>query len=330
MKNLRPLVRFLLGSMALSLAALTARSAPPIPHLEKQGTAMRLIVDGKPFLILGGELSNTGSSSLEYMKPVWPRMTKLNLNTVLVAVAWDWIEPEEGKYDFTLVDGLLAGARANNQRVVFLWFGSWKNGISSFVPAWVKANQERFPRVQLKTGKSIEILSTLSETNRDADARAYAAFMRHVREVDAEKRTVIMIQMENEVGAFGDSRDRSAAADAAFAKPVPAELMSYLVQHKDGLMPEFRAVWEKAGFKTAGNWEEVFGVGPATDEIFMAWNYARYMNRITAAGKAEYPLPVYTNTWIVQPEDKGSGDYPSGGPEPHVLDIWRAGAPAID
>ena len=54
------------------------------------------------------------------------------------------------------------------------------------------------------------------------------------------------------------------------------------------------------------------------------------MDRISAAGKAEYPIPVFTNTWIVQPEDKVPGDYPSGGPELDVRDIWRAGAPHID
>jgi beta-galactosidase GanA len=136
-----------------------------------------LIVDGKPWLILGGETANTASSDLAYMKTVWPQLTHLNLNTVLVAVAWSWVEPTEGQFDFTLVDGLLDGARQNNLRVVVLWFGSWKNGISSFVPAWVKADQQRFPRVQIKSGKSIEVLSTLSEANREADTRAYVAFL---------------------------------------------------------------------------------------------------------------------------------------------------------
>ena len=125
----------------------------------------------------------------------------------------------EGKYDFTLVDGLLAGARKHNLRLIFLWFGSWKNGLSSFAPAWVKADQARFPRAQLKNGKSVEVLSTFSEANLQADTRAYTAFMHHLREVDAAQHTVIMIQLENEVGVIGDSRDRSAAADAAFARP---------------------------------------------------------------------------------------------------------------
>jgi hypothetical protein len=305
-------------------------AAAEIPHLRKQGTATQLMVDGKPFLVLGGELANTASSSLEYMNSVWPRLNKMNLNTVLVAIAWAWIEPEEGKFDFSLVDGLLAGARSNNQRIIFLWFGSWKNGISSFVPAWIKSNQERFPRVQIKGGKSIEVLSAFSDSNRHADGRAYAAFMRHLREVDSDKRTVIMVQMQNEVGILGDSRDRCASANEAFAGHVPGALMGYLQKNRGTLLPEFVKLWASAGSKASGTWQEVFGPGTETDEIFMAWSYARYLDRLAQLGKAEYPLPVFTNTWIVQPEDKGPGDYPSGGPEPMVLDVWRAGAPDID
>jgi hypothetical protein len=329
--NLRSLIRCL----AVCLVALaTVRAEPPadpqIPRLEKRGQATQLIVDGKPWLILGGEIANTASSDLAYMETVWPQLARLNLNTVLVAVAWSWVEPAEGTFDFTLVDGLLDGARRTNLRVVFLWFGSWKNGISSFVPAWVKANQQRFPRVQIKNGKSIEVLSTLSEANREADTRAYVAFMRHLKEVDGQNRTCLMIQMQNEVGVLGDSRDRSAAANAAFAGAVPKELMGYLGKHQAELYPDLARRWAEAGGRTAGTWEAVFGAGAPADEAFMAWNYSRYMEHMTAAGKAEYPLPVFTNTWIVQPEDLGPGDYPSGGPEPLTIDIWKAGAPSID
>jgi len=301
-----------------------------IPHLQKQGTATQLIVNDKPYLILGGEVSNTASSNLEYMDSIWPKLNKMNFNTVLVAVAWAWVEPEEGKFDFSLVDGLVKGARAHDLRIVFLWFGSWKNGISSFVPSWVKADQERFPRVQIKSGKSIEVLSALNDTNRESDTRAYTAFLRHIREIDSKKNTVIMIQLQNEVGVLGDSRDRSKPANEAFAKDVPKELMDYLRKRKSSLSPELLKVWETTDYKTNGNWQEVFGASPATDELFMAWNYAQYMNKMAAAGKAEYPLPVFTNSWIVQPEDKGPGDYPSGGTEPLNMDIWKAGAPNID
>ncbi len=301
-----------------------------IPHLQKQGTTSQLIVDGKPFLILGGEVSNTASSSLDYMNSVWPKLNQMNFNTVLVAVAWGWVEPEEGKFDFSLVDGLLEGARSHNLKVVFLWFGSWKNGISSFVPDWIKADQAKFPRVKVKSGKSIEVLSTLSDRNLEYDTRAYTAFLNHIRKVDSENRTVVMIQLQNEVGVLGDSRDRSKPADDAFAKVVPKELMDYLLKKKESLFPELLKIWETSGYRTNGTWEEVFGTGPSADELFMAWNYARYMDKMAAAGKTEYPLPVFTNSWIVQPEDKGPGDYPSGGPEPLTLDIWKAGAPNID
>lgn len=327
--NFRCIILLMLFFAVVSCTTKT-QTPSKIPHLQKQGTATQLIVDDKPFLILGGEVSNTASSSLDYMNTVLPNLKKMNFNTVLIAVAWAWVEPEEGKFDFSLVDGLLKEAEENNLKVVFLWFGSWKNGISSFVPDWVKADQKRFPRVQVKSGKSIEVLSTLSDTNKEYDTRAYSAFMRHIREVDSEKNTVLMIQLQNEVGVLGDSRDRSIQANEAFAKAVPGELMEYLLKNKDTLLPELGKVWETTGYKAEGSWEEVFGTTPATDEIFMAWNYSRYMDEMAAAGKAEYPLPVFTNTWIVQPQDKVPGDYPSGGPEPLTLEIWRAGAPHID
>jgi hypothetical protein len=319
----------------LSLLALVASCAvaavdPALPHLEKRGAATQLVVDGKPMLVLAGELSNTATSSLDYMAPVWPRLKRLNLNTALAGVAWDWIEPEEGRFDFTLVDGMLRQAREQNMHIALIWFASWKNGLSSFAPAWVKRDQQRFPRVRIASGKSVEILSVFGEATRDADAKAFAALMRHIREVDGQQHTVIMEQMQNEVGILGDSRDRLPVAEAAFAGPVPAELMRFLQGRGDKLWPDLRKVWEAAGAKTSGTWTEVFGPTPAADEIFQAWHYARYMEKIAAAGKAEYPTPIFTNTWIVQPEDKGPGDYPSGGPEPLVLDVWKAGAPSID
>jgi hypothetical protein len=319
-----------ISSFVLVAAPAQTKSDSKIPHLEKRGPVTQLIVDGKPFLVLAGELHNSSSSSLEYMKPIWPRLVKMNLNTVLAVVSWEQVEPAEGRFDFTVVDGLLREARQQHLRLVILWFGSWKNGTSRYEADWVKTDQARFPRVVNKDGKSLEILSTLGEATREADAKAFAALMRHLRAVDAREHTVIMIQMQNEVGVLGDSRDRSPAANAAFARPVPKELLDYLQQHKNTLLPELRKIWDAAGNKTAGTWEEIFGKGTATDEIFQAWNYARFCNRVSEAGKAEYALPTFVNTWIVQPEDKGPGDYPSGGPQAHVHDLWRAGAPKID
>ena len=304
--------------------------ASGIPHLRKQGTATQLIVDGKPFLALAGELGNNTATSLEYMKPVWPKLVDTKLNSVLAAVSWAQIEPEEGKFDFRVLDGVIREARNHNLRLVLLWFASWKNGQSSYAPDWVKRDFERFPRAQNAAGRSIEVLSPFSEANRDADARAFAALMRHVKAVDGRRHTVIMIQVENEIGV-PDSRDRSPLATRADEEPVPKELMDYLQQHKDGLIPELRQVWEANGFKTSGTWEELFGKGAATDEIFMAWIFAHYVGRAAEAGKAEYPLPMFVNSWVPGfAKEKQRPNGQSGSPMPDTLDVWRAGAPHID
>jgi beta-galactosidase GanA len=300
-----------------------------LPHLRQQGTATQLVVDGQPFLIRGGELGNSTSSSLEYMRPVWPKLAALKLNTVVIPVYWELIEPVEGKFDFSLVDGLIREARQHQLRLVPLWFASWKNSMSCYAPAWVKRDAQRFPRSQDRGGRGMEILSPFNKENMEADASAFAAFMQHLREVDGNEHTVIMVQVENEIGMIPDSRDRSPIADKLFNGPVPPELMSYLEQHRDALIPEFRAVWAEGGFKTRGTWQEVFGESVWTDEIFMAWYFARYVNRVAQRGRAEYRLPMYVNAALIRPGYQ-PGQYPSAGPLPHIMDVWRAGAPQID
>jgi beta-galactosidase GanA len=336
-----------------------AAADPAAPHLQRQGTATQLVVDGQPLLIRGAELNNSSASSLDYLKPLWPRLAASRLNTVLATVSWELIEPEEGRFDFKLVDGLVNDARASNLRLVLLWFGSWKNGKSTYQPLWVKTNQARFPLVQNEQGKSLNTLTPFSDANCESDARAFAALMRHLREVDGRQHTVLMIQVENEMGVLEDSRDYGPVANQAFAGPVPPELMAYLVAHRDALVPELRELWDANGSRPSGTWTEVFGPGkpagkeipvrtlspPMTeqehetawrslywpvDEIFMAWRYARYVNKVAEAGKAEYPLPMYVNAWLQQRDHAWPGTYPSGGPLPQVMNVWQACAPAID
>ncbi|MDR0901553.1 MAG: DUF5597 domain-containing protein [Opitutaceae bacterium] len=322
-------VLFSLFTLHLLLFAATAAAADSaLPHLRRQGAATQLIVDGKPYLALAGELHNSSGTSRAYMAPHWPRLAAANLNTVLAAVPWDVVEPAEGVFDFSMVDHLVADAREHGLRLVLLWFGSWKNGLSHYAPAWVKADTARFPRARTAQG-TLEILSVFSEAARDADARAYAALLRHLRETDT-RRTVIMMQVQNEAGLHADSRDRSALADAAWAQPVPAALLDHLQKNRDRLAPSLHALWRDAGFKTAGAWADVFGSGPAAEEAFMAWHYARYVDRVAAAGKREHALPAFVNAWIVQPSDELPGEYPTGGPQARVLDLWRAAAPSID
>lgn len=308
------------------------------PHLRKHGSATQLVVDGKPFLIAGGELHNSSSSSLAYMQSIWERLLDSQINTVLAAVSWELVEPAEGRFEFALVDRLLQDARRRDLRLILLWFGSWKNGVSSYIPGWVKQDTQRYPRAKRRNGKSMEVLSTLAEANWEADARAFAALMAHLREVDGAHHTVIMVQVENEVGVLGDSRDHSPMANSTFDGPVPGELIEQLTQHRHELHAGLRRRWEEHGFKPAGSWEAVFGGGAETDELFMAWHYARYIDQVAAAGKAAYDLPMFVNAWLnavvtqqgLPAGGKSPGDWPSGGPLPHTLDIWLAGAPHID
>jgi hypothetical protein len=316
--------------LTFTLTSCTEQLESPLPKLETKGIATQLIVDGKPYLVLGGELHNSSSTSREYMKEFWPQLKASGMNTVLAAVEWSLIEPAESKYNFTIVDEMLADARNNDLRLILLWFGSWKNGQSHYAPEWVKADYKRFPRIKGENGKALEIITPLNKENLDADAKAFSALMKHLNEVDKLERTVIMIQAENEVGILGSARDHGDAANVAFNSIVPQELMNYLTAHKENLLPETTELWASSDFKTSGTWTEVFGESDKCDEIFMAWHYATYLNEVTKAGKAQYNLPMFVNAWLVQLQDKRPGDYPSGGPQAHMLDIWRAGAPDVD
>lgn len=271
------------------------------PHLEKRGSVTQLIVKDQPWLILGCELHNSTSSNREYMYQYWDKLKDSGINTVLAVVAWEQLEPQEGVFDFTEVDYLINDARAHDMKLALLYFGSWKNGFTSYTPTWVKRDTKRFPLAQTPEGKKIPILSTFGEETCKADAKAYATLMRHIREIDAKEQTVVMMQMENEVGLHGHTRDFCPEANAAMAKleGVPEDIVK------------------------AGNQDRI-------DEAFMAYHYAKYMDRITEAGKAEYDIPVFVNAWIVQPEDTRPGNYPSGGPQAQNHQIYREAAPHID
>ena len=228
-------------------------------------------------------------------------------------------------------------------RLVLIWFASWKNGGSSYVPLWVKTNPQRFAVQQTKPraagrggmfggagGARMGPLSPLGEASMLADAKAFRALMRHIKETDPQH-TVIMMQVENEMGLLGDSRDRSRLAEAAWTKPVPAELMNYFSKNRATLLPEMQEVWGRNGYRTSGTWAEVFGNDEWAEEVFMAWHYSRYLNQVISEGKAELNIPMYVNAWLgPQPGAVLPGDWPSGGPVARVMDVWRAGAPPAD
>lgn len=334
------------------------------PRLDKKKGNWELMVDGKPYLMLAGELHNSSTGSAHHMRSIWKRMAQKNLNTVIAAVSWELTEPEEGKFDFSLVDEMIRGAREANLRLVLLWFGSWKNGASTYVPGWVKRNPKRFPLAHFKGGEPTNTLSALGKNSMEADTRAFTALMKHLKQVDSQAHTVIAVQIENEVGTLDAAsswggwpnramRDYSPLADKAFESDVPRELLQYLKKNQKTLQPAVRTAWEAQGCKMQGTWEEVFGTtDPAhpieadhgqldeserwkwqfpylTEELFNTWNYATYMESMARAAKSIHPLPLFVNAWI-KGDFKEPGKYPSGGPHPHLVDLWRAAAPDID
>jgi beta-galactosidase GanA len=299
------------------------------PRLVHHNGVTQLFVDGKPFLIFGGELGNSTSSNINYMRPVWRKLKSMHLNTVLAPVYWELLEPAEGKFDFTLIDSMMADARKQDLKLIILWFGSWKNSMSCYAPEWIKLNQQKFECAKDSKGNGLEILSAFNKINLTADMNAFATLMKHIARVDSMEKTVLMVQVENEIGMLTEAREYTDAANLAFHQKVPEQLMDYLKKNKNELVPEFVTYWSKNGFSTTGSWEEMFGKSLATDELFQAWQYAIYTNAVAAAGKKTYDIPMYVNA-ALNYKNVLPGQYPSGGPLPHLMDIWQAAAPAID
>lgn len=298
------------------------------PHLRRQGTATQLIVHGKPMLILGGELGNSTASDLKYLNQYWPTLKAIGLNTVIATIEWDQIEPREGSFDFSSVDGLIQQAEANNVKLVLLWFGAWKNSTSSYAPPYIKHGWQKYAKTQDDKGVPQDILSPYDIDTLKADQRALGAVMAHVKNVD-RNHTVVMVQVENEIGMLPVVRDYSPLAQQAFKGQVPQALTNYLRKNQSTLHPYVRNAWAAKGDKAAGTWTEVFGDGVEGQEIFQAWGFAVFANELTKAGKAAYNLPMYVNVALNRPDQK-PGQYPSAGPLPHLFDVWKAAGPDID
>src|SRR3954451_2666628 len=312
----------------------------PLPVLRATAGGTQLVVDGRPALLLGGQLHNSSASSPAHMLPVWDRLAGMGIGAVIGAASWAQVEPVEGTFDFSTVDAQISEARARGLRLVLIWFGAFKNAASTYAPGWVRADLGRFHRAAVREGtKQVftypgampkPVLSVFGAGLLDADRRAFVRFLDHLRAVDPDH-VVGMVQVENEVGLLGDSRDRSPAADAVWTEPVPQQLIDHLVAHRAGLRPELAALWDGRGNRRSGTWSEVFGDTWEADEVFMAWGFARYVGALAEAGRASLPLPMFANAWLgPQPGQPEAGHYPSGGPVGRVIDVWKAAAPALD
>ena len=278
--------------------------------------------------ILGGELSNSAATSVADIDEVMPRMRQLGLNTVLVPAYWEMLEPEEGHYDFTLIDRTVVQARKQGLKVVFLWFGAWKNSMSCYAPLWFKQDVKRFPRARTAEGKPLEIASCFSEDVFQADNRAFGMLMQHISKTAQD--VVSMVQVENEIGMLESARDHSMLAEAVYNKGVPTELMDYLKKNKKTLHPwlKERMAHHSASPKNRPTWASVFGSDIFTDEIFMAYYYAKYVGRLCETARQYTQIPLYVNA-AMNSRGRQPGQYPSAGPLAHLIDLWHAGAPQL-
>lgn len=298
-------------------------------RLERQGTATRLIVDDSPFIIVGGETGNSMASSAEDVALCLSDAHARGYNTVLFPVSWELIEPEKGKFDFTSVDEIIRQATDMQIKVGILWFGAWKNSMSCYAPDWFKKDTKKYPRARTRAGKPLEIASAFSKEVLKADSEAFTSLLRHITTTDTAG-TVIIMQIENEIGMLEDARDHSSLAEREYAKGVPAELISRLNEYRESLHPQLLAKWRENGFRQKGSWAEVFGDDIYTDEMFMAWNYTRYVGELAGIARGIFPtMPLYVNA-AMNSRGRKPGEYPSAGPLAHLKDIWLAGAPDID
>ena len=285
-------------------AAAPAKSLPSI--IEKDGR-YALQVDGEPYLMLGVQANNS-SAWPAYLGKVWPAAETLHANTVELPIYWEQMEATQGKYDFSVVDMILKQAREHRLRLVLLWFGTWKNASSHYTPEWIKLDQEKYPFVRDKDGQTLDSPSPFSPARLEADKSAFRALMRHLKQADPQ-RTVLMVQVENEAGVWGGVRDYGSEAEKAFAGPVPEKLVKGLG-------------------KQLGTWRQVFR--DDADETFQAWYIADYIEQVAAAGKAEYPLPLYVNAALRDPFHPGKApSYESGAPTDNNIDLWKIAAPSI-
>ncbi len=299
------------GTLLVLLALLWSTNIMAGVRLQKQGTATQLVVNGKPMLLLAGELSNSAATNPADIKKAMTQMARSGANSVFVPAYWEFVEPQEGRFDFALVDSVIACARQKDLKVVFLWFGAWKNSMSCYAPLWVKENTKRFPRALTENGKPLEICSAFSDELLQADKRAFCELMKHLKAVDEQENTVVMVQVENEIGMLESARDHSSLAEKAYKQQVPASLLKALKQNKKG------------------TWPEVFGTDRYADEKFQAYYYAKYVEQLASAGKVIYNVPMYVNA-AMDSRGRKPGEYPSAGPLAHLVNIWKHAAPSID
>lgn len=265
-----------------------------MPQIVRVNGQPRLLVDGQPFLMLGLQWDCESCFSRELMNPLFAPAAAMGANTVALPVYWREIEPTPDQFDFSMVDERLYQARANQLRVILLWFATWKNACTFYAPAYINEDSATYPKALDRVGQQTVSLCPSSEATWQRDRHALVALMEHLREVD-DAHTVILFQVENEPGIVGSDRCYCSVCNERFA---------------------------------AEKWESTWGVHAA--EAFSAASIASYIDRLAEAAKKVYALPLYVNVALPAAVGGIPGQYFSGGAVPEMLSLFRQHAPHLD
>ncbi len=289
-------LKILLVAWLAAVALPAAGARPEMPQMHDLNGRKAFFIDGGPFLILGLQWDCDTPFAREISDPLYAPAAKMGCNTAVLPLYWREIEPEEGKYDVSGLDHRIELARRHGLRVVLVWFASYKNGCLNYAPDFVKAGTGRFRRAHRADGTELRNFSCpTSEETFSADRKAVEAVFRRLKLIDGERHTVILFQMENEAGLLGTDRCYCPVCNREFEK---------------------------------GGWAA--REGPRAAEAFTAHSIAIYEDRLAAAAKRIYPLPVYVNAWLGSKQGAPGKSYPSGGPVERVLDVYARAVKQID
>lgn len=235
------------------------RQLPQIVHVDGRP---RLLVDGRPFLILGLQWDCDSCFSAEEMNPLLPHAVRLGANTAVLPTYWREVEPEPDQFDFRMVDERIFRSQENGLRAILLWFATWKNTCPFYTADYIRSDPDIYPMALDRDGNRLFSLCPLSESTWRRDRNALVALMEHIKAVD-DANTVIMVQIENEAGIQGSDRCYCPACNEQFA---------------------------------AGDWEAEWG--DCAGDAFTIATVSKYIDRLAKEAKAVYPIPMYVNNYI--------------------------------
>lgn len=276
--------------------------------------------NGKPMFLLGLQAHNS-STGTDMIGKTIQAIKQYDGNLLEAPIYWNIIEREKDCYDMSLMKELIDEARAADLKLIILWFATSKNGHPNYVPEYIKLSPEVYHLAYGANKAPVASLSAHCMETMERDRLAFEKVMAFLKNYDEEQRTVIAVQIENEMGYESTDRDYSVPAQADYEKPVPKEIRD--VKVIDTGIEEIEDELDQA------TWRGCFG--RHAHEAFASWYHARYIEAIAESGKKQYNLPMIINVMLGEQGYEESGRcYQGGAAVGRMLDIWKIGAPSID